>query len=53
MPRELSRRTFSGGAAATAATAGLLSALPPGVAEAAATKRQGRMDDIEHVVILM
>jgi phospholipase C len=53
MPRELSRRTFMGGAAATAATAGLLSALPPGVAEAATAKRQGRIDDIEHVVILM
>ena len=49
--RQLSRRTFMGGAAATA---GLLAALPTGMAQAVAEPRKrGRMDDIEHVVVLM
>jgi len=49
---DLTRRTFMGGAAGAAATAGLLSALP----EAAAgppRRRKGRLEDVEHVVILM
>jgi phospholipase C len=50
-----SRRTFLGGAAATAATAGALGALPMPTAPAATPGQRGRgsLDDIEHIVILM
>jgi phospholipase C len=49
-----SRRTFIGGAAATAAGAGLLGALPaPSVSASTPHRRKGSLDDIEHVVILM
>jgi phospholipase C len=49
-----SRRTFLGATAATAATAGLLGALPtPAAASTPARRRKGSLDDIEHVVILM
>ncbi|MCW2522488.1 MAG: phospholipase phosphocholine-specific [Frankiales bacterium] len=43
-----------GGVGATAAAAGLLTVLPEGVAEAAASARgRGSLDHVEHVVILM
>jgi phospholipase C len=48
-----SRRSFMAGAAATAA-AGLLGVVPDAANEAiTAPRRKGRIDDIEHVVILM
>jgi phospholipase C len=48
------RRRFIGGAAAAAAAGGVLSGLPSGMAEALAAPRQrGKLDDVEHVVILM
>jgi phospholipase C len=53
-PHVLSRRTLLGGSAAAAATLGILGGLPEGVAQALAEpRRAGRLDDIEHVVILM
>ncbi|MCU1655899.1 MAG: hypothetical protein JWO57_555, partial [Pseudonocardiales bacterium] len=49
-----SRRTFLGAAAATAATAGLIGAMPaPSASAGAKGRRRGSLDDIEHVVILM
>ena len=50
--RRISRRGFLGSAAGAAASASLLSSLPPAVAEAAPS-RTGSLDRIEHVVILM
>ncbi len=48
------RRRFIGGAAAAAAAGGVLSGLPSGMAEALTAPRQrGKLDDVEHVVILM
>jgi phospholipase C len=49
---DLTRRTFMGGAAGAAAAAGLLSALPEAGA-ATPGRRKGRLDDVEHVVIVM
>ena len=50
----LTRRAFLGGAAGAAFTAGLVGALPRGLATAMAEpRRQGSLDDVEHVVILM
>jgi len=47
---ELSRRTLLGGAAAAA----VLSALPPSVRQAlAAPARPGKLEDVQHVVVLM
>jgi len=42
-----------GGAAGAAATAGLLSALPEAAAAPPRRRGKGRLDDVEHVVILM
>ena len=51
MRRNISRRTFLEASAVTAATAGLLGA---GFAQAAAApRRSGNIDEVEHVVILM
>lgn len=52
--RRISRRGFIGGAAAMAAAAGVASGVPSGFAQAMAPpRRQGTLDDVEHVVILM
>ncbi len=48
------RRRFIGGVAGAAAAGGVLSGLPSGMAEALTQpRRRGRLDDVEHVVILM
>ncbi len=47
-----SRRAFMGGVA-SAAAAGLLSAMPAPVAEAGPSRRKGSLEDVKHVVILM
>jgi phospholipase C len=48
------RRAFLGGAASAAMAAGVLGALPKSLAEAMAEpRRQGTIDEVEHVVILM
>jgi phospholipase C len=48
------RRRFIGGAAGAAAAAGVFSGLPSGMAEAlTAPRKRGKLDDVEHVVILM
>ncbi len=50
----ISRRAFLKGAAGAAAAAGMAGAMPGWTGEALADpRRRGRMDDIEHVVILM
>src|SRR3979409_1018913 len=48
----ISRRNFITGAAGAAASASLLSSLPPTLAEAA-QERKGSLDRVEHVVVLM
>src|SRR3979411_1843925 len=48
----ISRRNFITGAAGAAASASLLSSLPPALAEAA-QERKGSLDNVEHVVVLM
>jgi phospholipase C len=51
---EFTRRRFLGGAAAVAASAGLLARPDRGIAETLARPRlTGSLDDVEHVVILM
>ena len=48
------RRRFIGGAAGAAAAASVFSGLPSGMAEAMTQPRKrGKLDDVEHVVILM
>jgi phospholipase C len=48
------RRRFMGGVAGAAAAGGVLSGLPAGMAEALSEpRRRGRLDDVEHVVVLM
>jgi phospholipase C len=50
----LTRRAFLSAMAGTAASAGAFAALPPGLAQAMTEpRRRGRLDDVEHVVILM
>ncbi|KAA2254514.1 phospholipase C, phosphocholine-specific [Solihabitans fulvus] len=50
----INRRRFLGGVAGGVAAAGALNVLPPGMAEALAEpRRSGKLDDVQHVVILM
>jgi phospholipase C len=49
----VSRRSLLGGAAGAAAAISVLGGLPDAAAALAGSRRQGRLDDVEHVVILM
>ncbi|GAA0626859.1 phospholipase C, phosphocholine-specific [Kutzneria viridogrisea] len=54
LPPGVTRRRFIGGVAGTVAAAGALGSLAPGMAEALAQPRlRGRIEDVEHVVVLM